>query len=119
MKHQLRNGAILSYIQTALNILVVIAFTPLLTHSLGQQEYGLYALVMAYGGYLSLLDMGLSNVIIRYISRNRITGDEKKEADLNGFFFDTICWYHAFFPVHWLWTLFTYIKRIRPYIITC
>ena len=86
MRHQLRNGAILSYIQTALNILVVIAFTPLLTHSLGQQEYGLYALVMAYGGYLSLLDMGLSNVIIRYISRNRIIGDEKKEAELNGFF---------------------------------
>ncbi|RKJ35637.1 polysaccharide biosynthesis protein, partial [Butyricicoccus sp. 1XD8-22] len=59
---------------------------PVLIHFLGKDDYGLYELVMVFVGYLTILDFGLGNTVVRYISKNRVVGDEETEARMNGFF---------------------------------
>lgn len=53
---------------------------------LGQSEYGLYSLIGSVVGYLSILDLGLGNAIVRYTARNRVLGDKDAESNLNGMF---------------------------------
>ena len=86
MTNQLQIGAILSYVNIAASVFVGLIYTPLMLRLLGQSEYGLYSLVGAFVGYLSILDMGLGNTIVRYISRNRVLGNARREAEFNGLF---------------------------------
>lgn len=83
---EIRMGAILSYLSIFCTFIVAIVFTPIMIRILGQEEYGLYTLMTVFVGYLTILDFGLGNAIIRYISNNRVTGDKEMEARLNGFF---------------------------------
>ncbi len=53
---------------------------------LGQAEFGLYSLIGSLAAYLSILDLGLGNAIVRYNARNRAIGDKDAEASLNGMF---------------------------------
>jgi O-antigen/teichoic acid export membrane protein len=53
---------------------------------MGQSEYGLYALVISVVGYLTVLDFGLGNAIIRYTARYRALEQKDKEYSLNGMF---------------------------------
>ena len=82
MKNQLKLGAILSYV----NILAGLGYTPVMIRLLGQSEFGLYSLIGSLVAYLSVLDMGLGNTIVRYVSKNRAVGDKKSESELNGLF---------------------------------
>jgi len=84
---QIKIGAILSYLSIIITMLVTLIYTPVMIRMLGQSEYGLYALVVSFAGYLSILDMGLGNAIVRYISRNRVLGDSHMESKLIGLFF--------------------------------
>lgn len=84
--NQLKAGALLSYVNLAATVAVGLLYTPVMLRLLGQSEYGLYSLIGAFVGYLSILDMGLGNTIVRYASGNRVTGDKQKEAELNGLF---------------------------------
>lgn len=86
MKNQLKIGAILSYINILAGLIVGLGYTPIMIRLLGQSEFGLYSLIGSLVAYLSVLDMGLGNTIIRYISRNRAVGDKKSESELNGLF---------------------------------
>ncbi|TCI57446.1 flippase [Exiguobacterium sp. SH1S21] len=83
---QIKSGAILSYLSILVTIVVTLLFTPILIKYLGQEEYGLYAMVGSLAAYLSILDMGLGNAIVRYTARNRVIGDLDSEAKMNGFF---------------------------------
>lgn len=83
---QIKIGAILSYISIVVTMLVTLVYTPLLIRMLGQSEYGLYALIVSFAGYLSILDMGLGNAIVRYIARNRALGNLDEESKLTGLF---------------------------------
>ncbi|NRG48142.1 oligosaccharide flippase family protein, partial [Bacillus sp. CRN 9] len=84
--NQIRTGAVLSYISIVLTLVVGLIYTPILIRFLGQSDYGLYSIVLAMASYLSLMDMGVGNAIVRYIARNRAIGDAKKESDLIGQF---------------------------------
>lgn len=86
MINQRKAGALLSYVNIIANIIVGLLYTPVMLRLLGQAEYGLYSLIGALVGYLSILDLGLGNTIVRYIARNRAIGDAHKEAELNGLF---------------------------------
>jgi len=83
---QIRTGAVLSYISIFLTFAVGLIYTPILIRWLGQSDYGLYSLILSIASYLSLMDMGVGNAIVRYIARNRAIGDSKKESDLIGQF---------------------------------
>lgn len=86
MVNQLKLGAILSYVNIFVTLGIGLLFTPIMLRFLGQTEYGLYSLIGALVGYLSILDMGLGNAIVRYTARNRIIGNKKSEASLNAMF---------------------------------
>ena len=82
--NQLKLGAILSYGTLFLSNIIGIIYTPIMLRLIGQSEYGLYSLVSSTIGYLTVLDMGLGNAIIRYTSRFRALGDTEGEYRLNG-----------------------------------
>ncbi|WP_155590315.1 oligosaccharide flippase family protein [Lysinibacillus cavernae] len=83
---EIKIGAILSYVTIGCTIISSLIFTPIMISLLGQKEFGLYSLMIVLVGYLSILDLGLGNAIVRYIARNRATADKVLEASLNGFF---------------------------------
>lgn len=91
MANQLKMGALLSYINIIINVIIGLLYTPVMIRLLGQAEYGLYSLIGALIGYLSILDMGLGNTIVRYIAKNRAISDKKSENELNGLFFGLYC----------------------------
>lgn len=48
---------------------------------LGTGEYGLYTLIGAFVGYLSILDLGLNNAIVRYVAQYRAQNDTKGQEN--------------------------------------
>lgn len=85
-KDEIKLGAILSYVIIALNMIIGVAYTPILTSKLGQSEYGLYSLVASVISYLTILDFGFGNAIIIYTARYRAKGEKEKERKLHGMF---------------------------------
>lgn len=75
--NQLKVGALLSYVNMALHILIGLVYVPLLLHYLTVEEYGLYQLIGSLVAYLSVMDFGLSGTITRYYSQ-RIALDDKQ-----------------------------------------
>ena len=86
MNNQRKKGALLSYVYMGLSSLISIVYTPLMLRLMGQSEYGLYTLVASVIGYLSVLDLGFGNAIIRYTARYRAKNDKEGEYRLNGMF---------------------------------
>lgn len=84
--NQLRAGAVLSYLQIIISIVIALVYTPIMIRILGQSEFGLYSLIGSLAAYFSVMDLGLGNAIVRYTSRNRAIGNKQKETTLNGFF---------------------------------
>lgn len=67
--NQLKAGAVLNYVILALNGVVGLAYTPYMLRMLGQSEFGLYSLAASVIAYLTLLDFGFGNAIIRYTAK--------------------------------------------------
>ncbi|MEW4225662.1 oligosaccharide flippase family protein [Rossellomorea marisflavi] len=84
---QLKVGALLSYIILMVSVFISILYTPIVIRQLGKAEYGLYSLIGSIAAYLNIMDMGLSNTIVRFVSRSRVMGNEEEERKLNGLFF--------------------------------
>lgn len=89
--NQIKAGATLNYVIIALNAMVGLLYTPYLIHSLGQSEYGLYSLVVPVVGYLTLLDFGFGNAVIRYTAKFRAEGKVKEQQSMWGMFFLLYC----------------------------
>lgn len=66
--NQLKAGAIISYLQMAIRILIGLVYTPVMIRLLGQSEYGLYNTVASTISMLSVLRLGFNNSYIRYYS---------------------------------------------------
>lgn len=85
--NQLKIGIVLNYVSVAATFIIGLLYTPFLIRTLGQTDYGIYALALAIAGYLSLLDLGIGNAIVRYIAENQVIGTKEKESKLVGYFF--------------------------------
>lgn len=81
---QLKKGALLSYANIFLTNIIGLILTPFIIRSLGDSEYGLYTLIGAFVGYLSIMDLGLNNTIVRYVSKYRAEKDKKGEENFLG-----------------------------------
>lgn len=86
MNNQIKGGAILSYIALFLNIAIAFVYTPFVLKSLGQAEYGLFALVNTTISHFTILDFGFGNAIIRYTAKFNAQNDKIKEQSLHGMF---------------------------------
>ena len=91
MKSEIKKGAVLGYVNLASTILVTFLYTPIMLKLLGQSEYGLYSLVTSVVAYLSVLDMGFGNAMIRYVSKSLAREEKEKEKSINGMFFVLYC----------------------------
>ena len=78
---QLKKGAILSYVTIILTNVLGLLITPFMILKLGKQEYGLYTLIGSLVGYISVLDLGLNNTIIRFLAKYRAQNDRKAEEN--------------------------------------
>lgn len=91
MKDQLKAGVVLSYLSTAISILIQLIYMPVMIRLLGQSEYGLYSLVSGVVSYLSLFSLGFSGAYLRFFSRFRQQNDRDGLASLNGMFLSLFC----------------------------
>ena len=89
--NQLKVGAILNYFIIALNTIVGLAYTPYMLRCLGQNEYGLYSLVASVIAYLTILDFGFGNAIVRYTAKFRAEGKMQEQWEMFGMFLIVYC----------------------------
>lgn len=84
--NQIKAGAILNYVIIGLNTILGLAYTPYMLRCLGQNEYGLYSLVASIIAYLTILDFGFGNAIIRYTAKFRAEGKKQEQWEMFGMF---------------------------------
>ena len=84
--NQLKAGAALNYVVIILNMLVGLLYTPYMLRMMGQSEYGLYSLVASVISYLTILDLGLGNAIVRYTAQFRTQGKLQEQYEMFGMF---------------------------------
>ncbi len=89
--NQLKAGALLSYVIIGLNAVVGLVYTPFLLRTLGQSEYGLYALAASVIAYLTVLDLGFGNAVIRYTAKFRAEGKVREQQEMFGMFLVLYC----------------------------
>lgn len=58
---------------------------------LGQNEYGLYSLVASVVAYLTVLDLGFANAIVRYTAKFRAEGKINEQYEMFGMFILLYC----------------------------
>lgn len=85
--NQLKSGVFLSYLSLALNMMIGLLYTPYMLRMLGQSEYGLYSLATSLVAYLTVLDLGFGNAIIRYTSKFRTENKIREQEEMFGIFF--------------------------------
>ena len=84
---QLKAGALLSYVVLGLNTLIGLLYTPFMLRMLGQSEFGLYSLAASVIAYLTVLDLGFGNAIVRYTAKYRAEGKQEEQYEMFGMFF--------------------------------
>ena len=84
--NQLKAGAVLSYVVLGVSNIVGLLYTPYMLRMMGKSEYGLYALVGSVIAYLTILDFGFGNAIVRYTAKFRAEGKLQEQYSMFGLF---------------------------------
>lgn len=84
--NQVKAGALLNYIIIGLNTMLGLLYTPYMLRMLGQNEYGLYSLVASLIAYLTIMDFGFGNAIIRYTATFRALQKHSEQWEMFGMF---------------------------------
>ena len=69
MGQSIKKATVISYITLVIGNIISLIYTPFMLSTLGSNEYGLFSLVNYIISYIYLLDMGMGNDVIWYISR--------------------------------------------------
>lgn len=91
LKSQLKIGALLSYVVLALQNLVGLVYTPFMLRMMGKSEYGLYSIAASIVAYLTILDLGFGNAIVRYTAKYRAENKLEEQYRMFGMFFLLYC----------------------------
>lgn len=68
-KRRLALNALVSWVGTFAQILAVFFVSPILIRGLGDERYGVWALVDSVLAYLTLFDLGIGAAVVRYVAR--------------------------------------------------
>lgn len=71
-----KKGTILSFVVIALEIFSTLFLTPFIIRTFGKSEYGVYTLIISITSYLALLDLGIGNSVVKFVSQYRVNNDE-------------------------------------------
>ena len=85
--NQLKAGVVLNYVVIFLNTIVGLLYTPYMLRMMGQSEYGFYSLVASVIAYLTVLDLGFGNAIVRYTAKFRAEKKTEEQYEMFGMFF--------------------------------
>jgi O-antigen/teichoic acid export membrane protein len=88
---QLKIGALLSYVILALHNLAGLLYTPFMLRMMGKSEYGLYSIAASIVAYLTILDLGFGNAIVRYTAKYRAENKTEEQYKMFGMFFLLYC----------------------------
>lgn len=81
-KKSLKFDIIISYIKLLLNIVIGFLLVPYMIKYLGKSQYGIMNLVNSIIGYVSILDLGIGQTLVRYISMYKSQNRRDKENQL-------------------------------------
>ena len=84
--NQIKAGAVLNYVIIGINTLLGLLYTPYMLGKLGQSEFGLYSLVSSIIAYLTILDFGFGNAIIRYTAKFKAMQQQSAQWEMFGMF---------------------------------
>ena len=82
--NQIKTGVLLGYLNIFFVNVIGLFLTPFIIRCLGDSEFGLYSLIGTFVAYLSLMDLGLNNTIIRFVSLFRAKKDKSGEEQFLG-----------------------------------
>lgn len=83
---QKKTGVLLSYVIMGVNTVAGLLFTPFMLRCIGDSQYGIYSVSTSLISFITLLDLGLGQTLVRYISKARALDQHDEEAKLNGLF---------------------------------
>lgn len=63
-------GAFLSYLNTALTVVIGLIFVPYLIDALGKEVYGLYSMIVSLIAYFGIFDAGFGRTLVRFFARS-------------------------------------------------
>lgn len=82
----LKLGSIIAYITMFLGNIISLFSTPFIVSKLGTSEFGIFNLVNSVISYMYIMDLGLSNAVIRYNSKYIGENNKEELKRLNGMF---------------------------------
>lgn len=65
-----------TWTSVAVNVAMAIFLTPLLIHRLGEEAYGLWALIFSVAEYYTLLDFGFRSAVVKYVAHHWALGED-------------------------------------------
>ncbi len=77
-------GVLLGYCAIVLRNVLTLVLIPFIIHHVGVSQYGLYSLVASLAGYLIILELGLANTTVRYLSKFKATDDVVEQSRFLG-----------------------------------
>ncbi len=86
MHDEKRAGTLLAYVQLLLNVLIGVIYTPILLRYLGSSEYGVYSVATAVISFLTMLDLGFGQTLVRFYVKYRAEGDRDRADRCAGAF---------------------------------
>jgi O-antigen/teichoic acid export membrane protein len=81
LSRERRNGILLSYGSIAIRNVAALLLIPFIINHLGVSDYGIYSLVSALAGYLIVLEFGLANTTIRFLSVYQANNEKEKASE--------------------------------------
>ena len=86
--YNIKKGTIITYITQFLNIAISLFYVPIMLGVLGQEEYGLYALVQSIISYFLISDMGIGITATRYNAKYLAENDIDRQRRINAMFLE-------------------------------
>ena len=78
LKKEAIRSVISNWIGTFLRYILTFLATPIIVHSLGNNKYGIWSLVISLTGYYGIIDFGIRSTVEKYFSQFAAEGDESR-----------------------------------------
>ena len=77
---QIVYGTVINYATVFVQMISTVVVTPYLIKMFGDNDYGIYKIIVALAAYLIILNFGVGNTLIRFLSELRAKGEDKGDA---------------------------------------
>ena len=75
---KISKNAIANLMGMVINMAIAFILSPFLVHTLGDTRYGVWTIAVAFTGYMSLFDFGISSAVNRYVAKYNSQSEQEK-----------------------------------------